>query len=144
MCPPFPTRRLQLFCVFLRFFAFRPPSQILFSIPSSSSPFPSPLQSSLPSPFPSPFPSGIRLRVPTCVCVCVCVCVYKIANNRAIRPWCYPSHSMPLALFLPREDQVYNLLVCVCACVLSFGRYVQKYFYTIVCFFLSAALATLS
>ena len=65
MSPPFPARRLQLFCGFLRFFASLPPSTILFSLPSSSSPFPSPLQSSLPSPFPSPFPSGVRLRVPT-------------------------------------------------------------------------------
>ena len=40
-----------------------------------------------------------------CVCVCVCVvCIYKIAHNRAIRP-CHPSHSMPLALILPRGDQ---------------------------------------
>ena len=48
---------------FLRFFAFLPPSQILFSFPFllSSSLFPSPLLSSLPS----PFPSGYRLRVPT-------------------------------------------------------------------------------
>ena len=63
--PPFPARRLQLFCGFLRFFASLPPSPILFSFPLSSSPFPSPLlQSSLPSPFPSPFPSGVRVRVP--------------------------------------------------------------------------------
>ena len=89
MSPPFPTRRLQLFCGFLRFFASRPPSPILSSIPLSSSPSPSPLQSSLPSPFPSPFPSGVRLRVPTPVpvpapsplpspfpsCARVCVCV---------------------------------------------------------------------
>ena len=39
-----------------------------------------------------------------CVCVCVFVCIYKIAHNRAIRP-CHPSHSMPLALILPRGDQ---------------------------------------
>ena len=51
----------------LRFFAFLPPSQILFSFPFllSSYLFPSPLLSSLPSPLPSPFPSGYRLRVPT-------------------------------------------------------------------------------
>ena len=54
MSPPFPARRLQLFCGFLRFFAPLPPSPILFSFPLSSSPFPSPLQSSLTSPFPSP------------------------------------------------------------------------------------------
>ena len=35
---------------------------------------------------------------------CVCVCIYEIAHNRAIRP-CHPSHSMPLALILPRGDQ---------------------------------------
>ena len=63
MPPPFPARRLQLFCGFLRFFASLPPSAILFSFPLSSSPFSSPLQSSLLSPFPSPFPSGVRLRV---------------------------------------------------------------------------------
>ena len=42
------------------------------------------------------------------VCVCVCVCIYWIAHNRAIRP-CHPSHSMPLALILPRVDQWYLL-----------------------------------
>ena len=42
------------------------------------------------------------------VCVCVCVCIYQIAHNRAIRP-CHPSHSMPLALILPRGDNV-----CMC------------------------------
>ena len=67
MSHPFPARRLQLFCGFLRFFVSLPPSLILFSFPFplSSSPFPSPLLSSLPSPFSSPFPSGVRLRVPT-------------------------------------------------------------------------------
>ena len=65
MSPPFPARRLQLFCGFLRFFAPLPPSPTLFSFPLSSSPFPSPLQSSLTSPFPSPFPSGVRLRTPS-------------------------------------------------------------------------------
>ena len=45
-----------------------------------------------------------------CVCVCVCVCIYQIAHNHAIRP-CHPSHSMPLALILPR------VCVCVCVCV---------------------------
>ena len=67
MSPPFPARRLQLFCGFLRFFTSLPPSPILssFPFPLSPSPFPSPLLSSFPSPFPSPFPSGVRLRVPT-------------------------------------------------------------------------------
>ena len=75
--PPFPARRLQLFCGFLRFFASRLPSPILssFPFPLSSSPFPSPLLSSLPSPFPSPFPSGVRLRV-LCMYVCMYVCTY--------------------------------------------------------------------
>ena len=71
MSPPFPARRLRLFCGFLRFFASLPPSPILFSFPLSSSSFPSSLQSSLMSPFPSPFPSGVRLRVPTPVAVAV-------------------------------------------------------------------------
>ena len=35
------------------------------------------------------------------VCMYVCMYIYKIAHNRAI--WtCYPSHSMPFALILPR------------------------------------------
>ena len=41
-------------------------------------------------------------------CVCVSVCVYEITHNRAIRR-CHPSHSMPLALILPREDRWYLL-----------------------------------
>ena len=61
--PPFPARRLQLFCGFLRFFASYPPFPILSSFPLSSFPFPSLLLSSLPSSF--PFPSGVRLRVST-------------------------------------------------------------------------------
>ena len=75
--------------------------------------------------------------------VCVCACVYLlITQNRAIRP-CRPSHSMPLALTLPRGDQRYllrksfirrdkgdtlslivqfllKLCVCVCVCVCVF------------------------
>ena len=35
MSPPFPARRLQLFCGFLRFFVPLPPSPILFSFPLS-------------------------------------------------------------------------------------------------------------
>ena len=38
------------------------------------------------------------------VCMYVCMYIYWIAHNRAIRP-CHPSHSMPLALVLPRGDQ---------------------------------------
>ena len=34
-------------------------------------------------------------------------------HNRAIRP-CHPSHSMPLALILPRGDQWYLLRGCMC------------------------------
>ena len=40
----------------------------------------------------------------TYVCMYVCMFIYQIAHNRAIRP-CHPSHSMPLALILPRGDQ---------------------------------------
>ena len=47
-------------------------------------------------------------------CVCVCVCIYKIVHYRAIRP-SHPSHSMPLALILPR-----GVCVCVCVCVCVF------------------------
>ena len=37
------------------------------------------------------------------------MCIYQIiAHNRAIRPF-HPSHSMPLALILPRGDQRYEL-----------------------------------
>ena len=50
------------------------------------------------------------------VCVCVCVCIYKTAHNRAIRP-CQPSHSMPLALILPRGGSMILVCVCVCVCV---------------------------
>ena len=39
--------------------------------------------------------------------VCVCVCLLKCT----FRP-CHPSHSMPLALIVPREEHV-----CVCVCV---------------------------
>ena len=42
------------------------------------------------------------------VCLCVCVCIYQITHDRAIRP-CHLSHSMPLALILPRVDQLYLL-----------------------------------
>ena len=38
------------------------------------------------------------------VCACVCVCIFLIDHKRAIRP-CHPSHSMPLALILPRGGQ---------------------------------------
>ena len=69
-----------------------------------------------------PEPDCVFVFVFVFVCVCVCVCVscvcvviYKIAhNNRAIRP-CQPSHSMPLALILPRGGSM--ILVCVCGCV---------------------------
>ena len=67
------------------------------------------------------------------------MCIYEIAHNRAFRP-CHPSHSMPLALILPRWDHWYllrkplirrdrgdtlsllvqfllELCVCVCICV---------------------------
>ena len=59
------------------------------------------------------------------VCLGVVWGFTKIAHNRAIRP-CHPSHSMPLALILPRGDQLYLLRkplikrdkgVCVCVCV---------------------------
>ena len=42
-------------------------------------------------------------------------------HNRATRP-CHPSHSMPLALILPRGDQWYLLRkpVCMCVCVCVF------------------------
>ena len=45
----------------------------------------------------------------------MCVCIYEIAHNRAIWP-CHPSHSMPLALILPRGDQWY---LCVCVYLLN-------------------------
>ena len=51
-----------------------------------------------------------------CHPVCVCVCIYKIEHNRAIRP-CHPSHSMPLALILPKEE---SMILCVCVCVCVF------------------------
>ena len=54
--------------------------------------------------------------------MCVCVCIYQSAHNRAIRP-CHPSHSMPLALILAREDQWY-LCVCVFFPIFS-GRQVR-------------------
>ena len=38
----------------------------------------------------------------------MCVCNYLPGHNRATRP-CPPSHSMPLALVLPRRDQTYVL-----------------------------------
>ena len=37
--------------------------------------------------------------------------IYLIAHNCAIRP-CHPSHSVPLALILPR-----GVCVCVCVCI---------------------------
>ena len=52
-----------------------------------------------------------RVYVFVCVCVCgciyvcVCVCVFiDFAHNRRVRP-CHSTHSMPLALTLPRRDQ---------------------------------------
>ena len=58
-----------------------------------------------------------------CVCVCVCVCVYYIAhNNRAIRP-CRPSHSISLAVVLPRGGSMIQttktlcVYLCVCVCI---------------------------
>ena len=89
--PSFPTWRLQLFCVFLRFFSSLPPSPILSSFPSRypRSPFPSPLlcprfrprsrSRALSYPVfvyrpPPPF-SSLCVRVYVCVCLCVCMCV---------------------------------------------------------------------
>ena len=59
----------------------------------------------------------------------VCMYIYSIAHNRAIRP-CHPSHSMPLALILPRGDRWYLLrkplirrdrcmYVCIVACLFT-------------------------
>ena len=50
---------------------------------------------------------GVCVYLLNCACVCVCARIYEIAHNRAIRR-CHPSHSMPLALILPRGA------VCVC------------------------------
>ena len=46
-----------------------------------------------------------------CMYACMYVCIYLIAHNHAIRP-CHPSHSMPLALILPRgiNDTYYENL----------------------------------
>ena len=38
------------------------------------------------------------------VYVCMYACIYILPHIRAIQP-CHPSHSMPLALILPRGDQ---------------------------------------
>ena len=51
--------------------------------------------------------------LPGYVCMYVCMYIYKIAHNRAIRP-CHPSHSMPLALILPRRDQCMYVCMYVC------------------------------
>ena len=49
----------------------------------------------------------------THVCyACVCVRIHLIVHNRAIRP-CHPSHSMPLALILPRGRQLHLLRKCL-------------------------------
>ena len=42
------------------------------------------------------------------LCVMYILRMHYIAHNRAIRP-CHPSHSVPLALILPRGDQRYFL-----------------------------------
>ena len=103
MSPPFPARRLQLFCGFLRFFASLPPSPILFSFPLSSSPFPSPLQSSLMSPFPSPFPSCVRLRVPTPVPVSAPVPVPVLRSFIRFHPRSR-SRFVPVTVSVPTPD----------------------------------------
>ena len=86
--PPFPARRLQLFCGFL-------PSPIF-----SSFPFPSSLLSSLPSPFPSPLPSGVRLRVLTPVTVPVPVPVPIRCSSTGPHPYHRP-RSRPALLRSP-------------------------------------------
>ena len=50
----------------------------------------------------------------------VCMHIYEIAHNRAIRPPCHPSHSIPLALILPRgiNDTMYICMyVCMYVCI---------------------------
>ena len=82
--PPFPARRLQLFCGFLCFFAFLLPSPILSSFPLSSSPF--------------PFPSGVRLRVPTPVSVSVLAPAPVLRSFVHLHP---RSRSVPMTVHVP-------------------------------------------
>ena len=69
-----------------------------------------------------------------CVCVCVyllnCVCVFiKLHITAQSGLPCHPSHSMPLALILPRGSMILvtktsdQTRVCVCVCVFKEKSY---------------------
>ena len=101
---PFPTSRLQLLCGFLRFFAYPPPTSILFSFPSlspSSSPSPSPLLLSFPSPFPPPFPSCVRPRISDLVPIPVPVPVPTLSPLSSPFPLAFLCSPLPPFLFPP-------------------------------------------